>query len=99
VHIPTSHTIFQSQHPRSRRRSAAVELDVPIYIHPHIPPESVRQAYFSDLPPGAGRVLETAGWGWLDYLNEQAKIACDFAVADQSLSCILSFCAATVGRP
>jgi predicted TIM-barrel fold metal-dependent hydrolase len=44
--------------------AAAVELDVPIYVHPHIPPEPVRQAYFSDLPPGAGRVLETAGWGW-----------------------------------
>ena len=44
--------------------AAAVELDVPIYIHPHIPPEPVRQAYFSDLPEGAGRVLETAGWGW-----------------------------------
>jgi predicted TIM-barrel fold metal-dependent hydrolase len=24
----------------------------------------VRRAYFSDLPPGAGRVLETSGWGW-----------------------------------
>ena len=44
--------------------AAAEELDVPIYIHPHIPPEAVRQAYFSDLPTGAGRVLETAGWGW-----------------------------------
>jgi uncharacterized protein len=44
--------------------AAAVELDVPIYIHPHIPPESVRQAYFADLPVGASRVLETAGWGW-----------------------------------
>jgi len=44
--------------------SAAEELDVPIYIHPHIPPEPVRQAYFSDLPIQAGRVLETAGWGW-----------------------------------
>jgi hypothetical protein len=44
--------------------AAAVELDVPIYIHPHLPPEAVRQAYFSDLPPGADRVLETAGWGW-----------------------------------
>ena len=33
--------------------AAAVELDVPIYIHPHIPPEPVRQAYFSDLPEGA----------------------------------------------
>ena len=44
--------------------AAAVELDVPIYIHPHIPPEPVRQAYFSDLPAGASRVLETSGWGW-----------------------------------
>jgi hypothetical protein len=44
--------------------AAAVELDVPIYIHPHIPPEPVRQAYFSGLPDGADRVLETAGWGW-----------------------------------
>ena len=44
--------------------AAAVELDVPIYIHPHLPPEAVRQAYFSDLPPGAARVLESAGWGW-----------------------------------
>jgi len=44
--------------------AAAVELDVPIYIHPHLPPEPVRQAYFSDLPAGASRVLESAGWGW-----------------------------------
>jgi hypothetical protein len=44
--------------------AAAVELDVPIYIHPHLAPEAVRAAYFSDLPPGAGRVLESAGWGW-----------------------------------
>jgi hypothetical protein len=43
---------------------AAVELDVPIYLHPHIPPAAVRQAYFSELPQGAARVLETAGWGW-----------------------------------
>jgi predicted TIM-barrel fold metal-dependent hydrolase len=44
--------------------AAAVELDVPVYIHPHIPPAAVREAYFSSLPEGAGRVLETAGWGW-----------------------------------
>ena len=44
--------------------SAAVELDVPIYVHPHLAPEPVRQAYYSDLPAGAGRVLEAAGWGW-----------------------------------
>src|ERR1700760_1061778 len=44
--------------------AAAVELDVPIYIHPHLAPESVRRAYYSDLPDGADRVLEAAGWGW-----------------------------------
>jgi predicted TIM-barrel fold metal-dependent hydrolase len=44
--------------------AAAIELDVPIYIHPHLPPEPVRQAYYSDLPAGAGRVLESASWGW-----------------------------------
>jgi predicted TIM-barrel fold metal-dependent hydrolase len=44
--------------------AAAVDLDVPIYIHPHLAPEPVRQAYFSDLPPGASRVLEASGWGW-----------------------------------
>jgi predicted TIM-barrel fold metal-dependent hydrolase len=44
--------------------AAAVELDVPIYIHPHLPPDTVRQAYYSDLPAGAARVLESAGWGW-----------------------------------
>jgi len=42
----------------------AVELDVPIYVHPHLAPETVRQAYFADLPLGTSRVLESAGWGW-----------------------------------
>jgi predicted TIM-barrel fold metal-dependent hydrolase len=44
--------------------AAAVELDVPIYVHPHLAPEAVRRAYYSDLPDGASRVLEAAGWGW-----------------------------------
>jgi uncharacterized protein len=44
--------------------AAAVELDVPIYVHPHLAPEAVRQAYFADLLPGVSRVLESAGWGW-----------------------------------
>jgi predicted TIM-barrel fold metal-dependent hydrolase len=44
--------------------AAAVELDVPIYIHPHLAPEAVRRAYYSDLPAGASQVLEAAGWGW-----------------------------------
>ncbi len=44
--------------------AAAIELDVPIYIHPHIPPAPVREAYYSGLQPGASRVLAGAGWGW-----------------------------------
>jgi hypothetical protein len=44
--------------------AAAVELDAPIYVHPHLAPEAVRRAYYSDLPAGASRVLEAAGWGW-----------------------------------
>jgi hypothetical protein len=44
--------------------AAAVDLDVPIYIHPHLAPEAVRAAYYSELPAGAARVIEAAGWGW-----------------------------------
>lgn len=44
--------------------AAAVELDVPLYIHPNVPTLDIRQAYFSGLPEGADRVLATAAWGW-----------------------------------
>jgi predicted TIM-barrel fold metal-dependent hydrolase len=44
--------------------AAAEALDVPIYVHPHLAPEAVRDAYYGGLEPGAGRVLEAAGWGW-----------------------------------
>jgi predicted TIM-barrel fold metal-dependent hydrolase len=44
--------------------AAAVELDVPIYIHPHLPPPAVHEIYYAGLPDGADRVLATAGWGW-----------------------------------
>src|SRR4029077_15520512 len=44
--------------------AAAVEADVPIYIHPSVPTSNVFEAYSSGLPEGADRVLSTAGWGW-----------------------------------
>jgi predicted TIM-barrel fold metal-dependent hydrolase len=44
--------------------ATAVELDVPIYVHPHLAPAAVREAYFSGLPARSGGVLEAAGWGW-----------------------------------
>jgi predicted TIM-barrel fold metal-dependent hydrolase len=52
-------------HPRyDSLLAAAVELDVPIYIHPSLPVAPVFEAYYSGLPEGADRVISTAGWGW-----------------------------------
>ncbi|HEU0060481.1 MAG TPA: amidohydrolase family protein [Hyphomicrobiaceae bacterium] len=44
--------------------AAAQELDVPIYLHPHLAPQAVRELYYSNLPGATGYVLEAAGWGW-----------------------------------
>jgi predicted TIM-barrel fold metal-dependent hydrolase len=44
--------------------AAAVELDVPIYIHPNVPVPAIQEIYYSGLPEGADRVIGTAGWGW-----------------------------------
>jgi predicted TIM-barrel fold metal-dependent hydrolase len=44
--------------------SRAVELDVPIYLHPNIPPKPVFDAYFSDLPAGIGPMLAGGVFGW-----------------------------------
>ena len=43
----------------------AEALDVPIYLHPNLPPPTVRQAYYEGLPsPAVGNALSTVGWGW-----------------------------------
>jgi hypothetical protein len=42
----------------------AVELDVPLYLHPNIPPEPVRKAYYDGLPGMSGFLLSAGGWGW-----------------------------------
>jgi uncharacterized protein len=39
-------------------------LDVAIYVHPNLPPASVRTAYYEKLPGNAGFTLSIAGWGW-----------------------------------
>ena len=44
--------------------SRAEQLAVPIYLHPGIPPEAVRKAYYDNLPHSAGFRLAIAGWGW-----------------------------------
>jgi len=44
--------------------AAAVELQVPIYLHPAPPPQTVFDAYFLGLNPAAANMLATGGWGW-----------------------------------
>lgn len=43
---------------------AACALGVPVYLHPALPPEPVKDAYFSGLPGELGFMLSMAGWGW-----------------------------------
>jgi len=42
----------------------AEKLDVPIYIHPGVPPDSVRKAYYDGYSPHLSQIFATAGWGW-----------------------------------
>jgi predicted TIM-barrel fold metal-dependent hydrolase len=42
----------------------AQELDLPIYLHPGLPPKAVADIYYSNLPKQAGMILSIAGWGW-----------------------------------
>jgi predicted TIM-barrel fold metal-dependent hydrolase len=42
----------------------AQDLDVPVYLHPALPPEPVAKAYYSGLEPEVGGLLAMAGWGW-----------------------------------
>jgi uncharacterized protein len=42
----------------------AQALDVPIYLHPTLPPKPVEDAYFSGLPGQLGFFLSIAAWGW-----------------------------------
>jgi predicted TIM-barrel fold metal-dependent hydrolase len=40
------------------------ELDVPLYLHPAEPPESIREIFLRGLRPAVIDRLATAGWGW-----------------------------------
>jgi uncharacterized protein len=42
----------------------ATRLDVPIYIHPNIPPKAVYDAYFQNLPGSTGQLLMAGVFGW-----------------------------------
>jgi uncharacterized protein len=40
------------------------KLDLPIYLHPGIPTEPVRNAYYDNLPGNLSFVLALSAWGW-----------------------------------
>jgi predicted TIM-barrel fold metal-dependent hydrolase len=44
--------------------AAAAELEVPLYIHPGLPLDVVRQACYSGFSPATNLMLATGGWGW-----------------------------------
>jgi predicted TIM-barrel fold metal-dependent hydrolase len=44
--------------------AAAAELDVPLYLHPQVPPRPVRDACFSGFSDEVELLLTTSGWGW-----------------------------------
>lgn len=43
---------------------AAEKWNMPIYIHPAIPPKPILATYYNVLDPYAQNVLATGGWGW-----------------------------------
>ena len=44
---------------------AATRLDMPLYMHPSMPSESIRQNYYSGMDPiGFNAIMATPGWGW-----------------------------------
>lgn len=42
----------------------AVALDVPMYVHPAVPPAAVREAYYTGFDLAVNFSLSTGGWGW-----------------------------------
>ncbi len=42
----------------------AARLDVPIFIHPQMPPKAVREAYYDGLADDVSFVLASGMWGW-----------------------------------
>ncbi len=42
----------------------AEALDVPIYLHPTVPPKAVVDAHYSGFSPAVSGVFASGGWGW-----------------------------------
>ncbi|MBO9727238.1 MAG: amidohydrolase [Chitinophaga sp.] len=42
----------------------AEQLQMPLYLHPGLPPKAVADAYYNDLPGSLSVMLACGGWGW-----------------------------------
>lgn len=42
----------------------AEQLQMPLYLHPGLPPADVAEAYYNDLPAPINVMLACGGWGW-----------------------------------
>jgi len=42
----------------------AAALNVPLYLHPGLPTESIRREYYAGLPPEVAYALAAPAWGW-----------------------------------
>lgn len=42
----------------------AEQLEVPLYLHPGVPPRAVRSVYYAGMSPLADKLLAMAGFGW-----------------------------------
>ena len=42
----------------------AVALNVPIYVHPGVPPAAVREVHYAGFDPAVSFSLSAGGWGW-----------------------------------
>jgi predicted TIM-barrel fold metal-dependent hydrolase len=42
----------------------AESLDVPVYMHPEMPPKAVYDTYYADLGPTLGPAMASGAWGW-----------------------------------
>jgi predicted TIM-barrel fold metal-dependent hydrolase len=60
----TTNGVFLDQPQFAPLFETAEALDVPIYLHPTPPPQSVQEAYYGGLPGNTGFFLSTAAWGW-----------------------------------
>ncbi|HXF34162.1 MAG TPA: amidohydrolase family protein [Candidatus Acidoferrales bacterium] len=107
----TTHGLFLDDARFSPVLERAEALGVPLYIHPGIPPESVRRAYYDGFDPAVSYAFANAGWGWhaetavhilrlvlSGALDRHPKLRVIIGHMGEGLPMMLARCDATFGR-